>query len=259
MFTSHLFSTPRAGQSARDGVSELHPTTKIPYYAHLVPPEESPLWQRWGRYRYTGIDDEGLENIRFCAEKVIADNVPGDFVEAGVWLGGASIYMAAIGKFWQQKRTTWVLDSFQGMPKPNPNCPHEFTDYSDLTGLIAPLKEVQANFKKFKMLDQVVFVPGWFSDTIPSLQIDQIGVLRLDSDYYESTLLTISKLYPRVSPGGWVIVDDYDCVPGANSAIDQYRAEQGITAQMYRMNRTDNHGVYWQKTATEVFIPSANC
>lgn len=205
--------------------------------------------QAWaGRYYYTGIGAEGLNNIRYCCENVIENNIPGDFVEAGVWRGGASIYMAALAKYWQQDRRTWVLDGFQGMPKPNAENEFETTDYSDVAGLIAPLSEVRDAFYKFQVADLVTFVPGWFHESIPELEIKQISVLRLDNDYYESTMLTIKKFYPQIPVGGWIIVDDYDCVPAATTAIDHFREEMGIKDQMYRMNKITEHGVYWQKT-----------
>lgn len=202
-----------------------------------------------GRFCYSGIGFDGLNNIRYCCEDVIANKIPGAFLEAGVWRGGASIYMAAISKFWKEDRKVWVLDGFQGMPKPNPNCPHEITDYSDLTGLVVSLAEVRQAFSKFNVLEKAIFVPGWFHDSVPELEVDQISVLRLDNDYYESTLLTIKKFYPKVPVGGWIIIDDYDCVPGAKTAIDQFRDEFQIKDQMYRMNKTGNTGVYWKKSA----------
>ena len=133
------------------------------------------------------------------------------------------------------------------MPKPNPTCPHEITDYSSITGLIVPLSEVREACSNFKVLEKITFVPGWFHESLPDLEIKQIAVLRLDNDYYESTLMTIRKFYPLVPIGGWIIVDDYDCVPGAKTAIDQFREESHIKDQMYRMNKSMNTGIYWQK------------
>lgn len=199
------------------------------------------------RFYYTGIGSDGLDNIRFCCEDVIKNNIQGDFLEAGIWRGGATIYMAAIAKFYQQERNIWALDGFQGMPPINRDCPHELTDYSNLKGLIAPLSEVREAFEKFDVLEKTIFVPGWFNESLLELNIEKIAVLRLDNDYYESTLLTIEKFYPKVPIGGWIIIDDYDCVPGATTAINHFREKYKIKEQMYRMNKTSETGIYWQK------------
>ena len=212
------------------------------FYANLIQrciaDGETYSWA--GRFHYSGTGIDALNNIRFCCEDVIKNKIPGDFLEAGIWRGGAVIYMAALAKFWKEDRTIWAVDSFQGMPKPNPDCPHEITDYSSLTGLIVPLSEVRDACSKFEVLEKITFVPGWFNESLQDLEIKQIAVLRLDNDYYESTLMTIRKFYPLIPVGGWIIVDDYDCVPGAKTAIDQFREEMHIKDQMYRMNKSEN-------------------
>lgn len=226
----------------------LHKTLLNKFYDYLVPVDVDGQRFPWANGSYTGIGTSGLDNIRFCCQQVIADNIPGDFMEAGVWRGGAAIAMATIAKYYNQCRTTWLLDSFQGMPPLNTECPHEVTDYSALTGLAVPLQAVVDAFKLFDVFDRVVFVPGWLKDTLPGLVLSSpLAVLRLDTDYYESTLISLVTLYPAISPGGWVVVDDYDCVPGAKTAVDQYRQERNITHQMYRMNHKHGMGVYWQK------------
>lgn len=225
----------------------LHKTLLNKFYDYLVPLDEHGQRYPWANGSYTGIGTSGLDNLRFCCQQAIKDAIPGDFLEAGVWRGGAGIAMASIADYYQQDRTTWMLDSFQGMPPLNTECPHEVTDYSALTGLAVPLLEVVEGFKRFDVFDRVVFVPGWLKDTLPGLSVKQLSVLRLDTDYYESTLASLVALYPILSPGGWVVVDDYDCVPGAKTAVDQYRDEHSIVDQMYRMNHKHGMGVYWQK------------
>jgi hypothetical protein len=89
----------------------------------------------------------------------------------------------------------------------------------------------------------VRFLPGWFSDTLPVCGIERLAVLRLDGDMYASTMDAIVPLYPRVSPGGFVIVDDYHEVPGCKQAISDYRAQEGITAPIQEI---DGLGVYWR-------------
>ena len=226
----------------------LHKTLLNKFYDHLVPVDAEGHRFPWSNGCYTGIGTSGLNNLRFCCQQVISDCVPGDFLEAGVWRGGAAIAMASISKYYNQNRTIWLLDSFQGMPPLNTDCPHEVTDYSSMTGLAVPVTEVVDAFRIFDVAERAIFVPGWLTDTLPGLPVQRLAVLRLDTDYYESTLASLVRLYPLVSPGGWTIVDDYDCVPGAKTATDQYREAEHITDQMYRMNTKHGIGVYWRKS-----------
>ena len=216
------------------------------HYQHLVTHEFSS--KRWSKVAYTGIDVEGLNNIRECCEDVILNSVPGDFLEAGVWQGGASIFAAGVFKAHSQNdRRVLVLDSFQGMPKANFACSKETVDYSDLTGLAVSLNEVMENFSRFGVLEFAQFIPGWLKDTLPGLECPEIAVLRLDNDYYESTKLCIDHLYDAVSVGGWIIVDDYDCVPGCNTAIDEFLSSRRLSPAMSRVNIRTKTGVYWRK------------
>ncbi len=190
-----------------------------------------------------------LDNIEHCAVFAIENDIPGDFVEAGVWRGGASILMRGILKVYgDHKRCVWLADSFQGLPQPDPiNYP---TDAGDVHAtfnsyLAVDLETVSNNFRRYSLLDsQVRFVPGWFKDTLPTAPIEQIALLRLDGDMYESTMETLMALYDRVSPGGFVIVDDYGCVPRCRAAVDDFRCRRGLTESMRIIDWT---GVYWQK------------
>jgi len=106
-------------------------------------------------------------------------------------------------------------------------------------------KSVRENFDRYGLLDdQVRFLPGWFSETLPAAPIERLSVLRLDGDLYESTLDAMNPLYPKLSPGGYVIIDDY-LVPGCRAAVDEYRAEHGITDPIERIDRWS---VYWRRS-----------
>lgn len=216
------------------------------HYQHLVTAEWSS--QLWSKTAYTGIDVEGLDNIRDLLEDVIFNSVPGDFLEAGVWQGGASIFAAGILLAHHQlDRKVWLLDSFEGMPRPNVDCPQETVDYSDMKGLAVSLDEVQQNFERFGLFGFARFVQGWLKDTLPTFDCPTIAVLRLDNDYYESTKLCLEKFYDCVPVGGYVIVDDYDCVPGCNLAVDEFLRSRSINPVLNRMNPRTNTGIYWQK------------
>ena len=245
-----LSHRPRSCREADQYFGLLRDTILNRFYKNLVPIEHSPDWVPWGRYSYSGIGHESLNNLRYCCEDVLTRGVKGEFVEAGIWRGGCVIYMALLAQYYGHDRMTWGFDSFEGMPPLNTECPHEVTDYLALTGLAVSMKEVLQGIQLFRLEGTPIrLVPGWLKDTLdpPPDDLQSISVLRLDNDYYESTKLSLNKLYPLVSRGGWVIVDDYDCVPGATTAVSEYRAEHQVTSPLFRMNRKDGVGVYWQK------------
>ncbi len=163
--------------------------------------------------------------------------MPGDFIETGVWRGGASIFMRAVLKAYRDTtRTVWVADSFQGLPKPDAKrYPADAGDrhwsYSELA---VPLEVVKANFARYGLLDdQVRFLVGWFRDTLPPglARSGRFAVLRLDGDLYESTMDALTNLYPKLSVGGFAIIDDYGAVPACKAAVEDFRAQQGITEE----------------------------
>jgi hypothetical protein len=104
---------------------------------------------------------------------------------------------------------------------------------------------VQDLFARYDLLDdQVRFLPGWFKDTLPRAPIERLALLRIDGDLYESTWDALSMLYPRLCVGGFVIVDDYYCIPACRQAVDEYRQRAGITTPLEAVDWT---GVFWQK------------
>jgi O-methyltransferase len=110
--------------------------------------------------------------------------------------------------------------------------------------LAVPESEVRANFERYGLLDdQVRFLPGWFKDTLHNAPIEQISVLRLDGDLYESTIQALDGLYPRLSPGGFCIIDDYQ-LPYCRQAVADYRDKHGITSEIVDI---DGSGVLWRK------------
>lgn len=198
---------------------------------------------------HTMIGMKRLNNIQHCLESILVNNIPGDCIETGVWRGGATILMRAILKAYGDKtRKVWVADSFEGLPPPNPDkYPHDSgLDLSTIPYLAVPLDVVQSNFKAYGLLDnQVVFLKGFFRDTLPTAPIDRISLLRLDGDLYESTMDALSNLYPRVSVGGYIIIDDFGAIGACAQAVHDYRASELITDPIIPI---DFAGVYWQKT-----------
>lgn len=190
-----------------------------------------------------------MDNIRECVEAVIRDDVPGDLIETGVWRGGATIFMRGVlAAHGVTDRVVWVADSFEGLPAPDPDrYPADAGDtFHRQTGLAVGVEQVKHNFERYGLLDdQVRFLVGWFKDTLPSAPIEQIAVMRLDGDLYESTWQAIEALYPKLAPGGFCIVDDYGAlVDQCQRAIHDYRDANGITEEIVDI---DGHGAYWRK------------
>jgi O-methyltransferase len=173
--------------------------------------------------------------------------VPGDLIETGVWRGGATIFMRGIlAAYGDTTRTVWVADSFQGLPKPSGRYG---ADRNNILWRFPELAvgeaEVRANFARYDLLDdQVRFLKGLFQDTLREAPIEQLAVARLDGDMYESTIVALEALYPRLSVGGYLIVDDYGAFVPCRKAVDDYRREHGIDEPLVQI---DWSGVYWQR------------
>ena len=145
-------------------------------------------------------------------------------------------------------RTVFVADSFEGLPKPDAlRYPADAGDrHWTRRELAVSLDRVRANFARYGLLDeQVHFLMGWFKDTLPIAPIERLAVARLDGDMYESTMDAIEALYPKLQPGGFLIMDDYGAVPACKQATEDYRERCGIREPIVPIDWT---GVYWRKT-----------
>ncbi len=201
----------------------------------------------WPALALTMVGRVRLNQLQHAVETVISEGVSGDLIETGVWRGGATILMRAVlAAHGVTDRTVYVADSFAGLPPPDPQRhPADAGDQHHKKHFLAvSQEEVAANFERFGLLDeQVVFLKGWFADSLPRAAISNIAVLRLDGDMYGSTLDAIDALYPKLSAGGFCIVDDY-ALAGCRAAIDDYRRDHGITAAIQPIDWT---GIYWRK------------
>jgi hypothetical protein len=203
----------------------------------------------WPQEGETMIGMLRLDCIQACVETVLREEVPGDFLEAGVWRGGATIFMKGIlAAYGVKDRRVWVADSFRGLPVPDEvNFPQDVPiDQSIFEELAVSLEQVKANFARYALLDDMVcFLEGWFKDTLPTAPVDALAVLRLDGDYYESTIQILESLYHKVSPGGFVIVDDYGCIEACRQAVTDFRDANGIDDEIVKVDWT---GVYWRRS-----------
>lgn len=189
-----------------------------------------------------------LDNVQMCVETILAEGIPGDFIETGVMRGGAIILMRAVLKaHGVSDRIIWAADSFEGLPPPNPE---KYPADAGAAWHLRPLTEVgvehvKRNFERYGLLDsQTRFLPGWFRDTLPTAPLGPLAMVRLDGDLYESTIDALQPLYPKLSAGGFLIVDDYN-LPMCRQAITDYRRDNGITDEIIPI---DDAGVYWRKS-----------
>lgn len=200
-------------------------------------------------YAETMIGMKRLHNIHECITNVLANKIPGDIIETGVWRGGACIFMRALLSLYGEfDRTVWVCDSFEGLPKPSKGMKDDIKDSLWKNNQLAvSLNEVKYNFAKFGLLsDPVKFVKGWFKDTLPRIpKNQQFAIIRLDGDMYESTMIALQCLYPKLSKGGFCIIDDYRNIKGCKAAVDDYRQMMHIEDEIIRI---DQDGIYWQKS-----------
>lgn len=186
----------------------------------------------WPSRAHTMIGTDRLAHLRACVEDVLARGVPGDLCETGAWRGGASIYLRGLLEaHGDADRRVWVADSFRGLPPPDAAAyPGDAGDrHHTFAELAVPLERVRANFARYGLLDdRVVFLPGWFRDTLPTAPIERLAVLRLDGDMYESTIVALEALYDKLSPGGYLIVDDYGGIEQCRAAVHDFRASRGV-------------------------------
>jgi len=202
-------------------------------------------------YAETMIGHARLDNIQECVTSILEDNIPGDLIEAGVWRGGAAILMRAVlAAHGVSDRDVWLADSFEGLPAPNAD-EYPADAGKDLSGhprLAVDVEQVKTSFSRYGLLDdRVRFLVGWFKDSLPAAPITQLALVRLDGDLYESTMDAITALYPKLSVGGYLIIDDYNAPMWSHAcgqAIRDYRAAHDIIEPIREIDWT---GAYWRR------------
>jgi Macrocin-O-methyltransferase (TylF) len=189
-----------------------------------------------------------MRNLRVLAERVIREGIPGDFLEAGTWRGGACILMRGVlAAHGICDRTVWVADSFADLPVADPatHSADAGDQHSAVDALRISSDQAQANFRRYNLLDrQVRFLKGRFAEPVPTEPVAHLAILRVDGDKYASTIQTLDALYDRVSPGGYVIADEY-LLAGCRQAVDDFRDRHDIHDEL---NDVDGAAVFWRKT-----------
>jgi hypothetical protein len=217
------------------------------------PPEESlePEFESFMARceQYTMTSRERMYAMYLASRHVAKADVPGDIVECGVWRGGSSM-MAALTLLaaTREPRRMWLYDTFEGMPEPGAedfglhgedahaewarNRRGEINEWC-----YAPLDDVRANMAATGLPPEYLeLVQGKVEETIPARAPQRIALLRLDTDWYESTYHELVHLFPLLAPGGVLILDDYGHWGGARNAVERYVGEQGIHLLLNRVD-----------------------
>ena len=199
----------------------------------------------WPSDAETMIGLKRMQQLQDALDTIRREDIPGDVMETGVWRGGAVIFMTAYLRVYGMPRTVFAADSFEGLPPPDPRYPVDHGDkHHEYEVTRVSLEQVKANFAKYDIpTDHVVFIKGFFADTMPTAPVDNLALLRLDGDMYSSTIEVLETMYPKVNPGGFVIVDDY-FLTGARTAVHDYLELRGEHPHIHRI---DAAGAYWRK------------
>jgi hypothetical protein len=189
------------------------------------------------------------------SRETLRKNIPGAFVECGVWKGGSSAVMGLAIRSAGQSRHLHLFDSFEGLPEPTEQDGASAKEYSGgrASGALVSVNQCKAGLEEVKayLLGMLKLEPrhthfhvGWFQDTLPKVasQLGDLALLRLDGDWYESTRLCLEHLYPLLSPGGVLILDDYNSWSGCKKATDEYRTKYCITEPIQEIG---SGAVYW--------------
>ncbi|MGZ4197233.1 MAG: TylF/MycF/NovP-related O-methyltransferase [Solirubrobacteraceae bacterium] len=251
----------RSGLNAALGNGELRARlnrglSKANFELIVRPPTETlePEFEQFRRRcdPYTMTSRERMYAVYQATRYIIEADVPGDIVECGVWRGGSSMMAAlTLMSAGGSDRRLWLYDTFEGMPEPGQrdvgpdgSNAHDEWERNRRDGgndwCYSPIDEVRANILSTGLAaDAVELVQGRIEETIPAQAPDRIALLRLDTDWYESTHHELVHLFPRLSRGGALLVDDYGHWEGVRAAVDEYRRQHGIHLLL---TRTDYAG-----------------
>lgn len=206
------------------------------------------MGQDWPINAETMIGIRRLEQLHFAMHTLKNEKIKGSLMETGVWRGGACIYMAAFCKVYQYEKEIIAADSFRGLPVPDPENEKENqeSNWHAIPYLSVSLEDVKSNFADYGLSgEEIRFVPGFFSDTLPSLDVDEIALLRLDGDMYSSTIDVLENMYDKVVEDGFVIIDDYR-LDSAQSAVSDFLEKRGLSPAFEKI---DEDAIFWRKTS----------
>jgi O-methyltransferase len=199
----------------------------------------------WPVNAETMIGVKRLNNLHMLLNKIRQENIKGDLMECGVWRGGAVIFMSAFLKTHEIDKKVFVADSFEGLPKPDSQFSEDHGDtFFKQDYLRVGLEVVKNNFEKYELMGpNIIFVKGYFEESLKDLNVQTLSLLRLDGDMYSSTWHSLTEMYPKVVEGGFVIIDDY-YLKGAKAALKDYFTQYAIEREIINI---DSRSVYFRK------------
>jgi len=200
----------------------------------------------WSAKPYTMIEYPRLASaydILFEAGRY--NKIEGSIVECGCWNGGYAALMNAVSEQCGEKRNVWLFDSFEGLPKPGEQDVTVRGKKGQLGAAKADVRLVKKVFSEVEK-DRLHIVEGWFQETFPKVtpQMGCIAYLHLDCDFYESTKYCLEQLFPMLSRGAVVLIDDYSYYLGCKKAVDEFLEKEGISTSLIM---TVDHSAYFRK------------
>jgi hypothetical protein len=199
---------------------------------------------------YTVTSNERIVSLIRAVKYIVANEIAGDIVECGVYKGGSILaVLKTLIRLNDSSRQVWLYDTFEGMTKPGASDVSlsrggALEEWEQGPWCYAPFEEVRR-----VVLDtgydeaKIHFVKGRVEETLPTAAPRQISLLRLDTDWYESTMHELNHLFPRLSRGGVIIIDDYGHWAGARKAVDEFLAKNDIPLLLSRIDYTGRIGV----------------
>jgi O-methyltransferase len=201
---------------------------------------------------FTLTSEERIAALLNAVGYVVKHNVPGDIVECGVWRGGSMMAVAlALLQHGDSSRHLYLYDTFDGMSEPTTH-DHSFDGLSAQSQLendpsgwcLSPIEDVRTNVLSTGYPEEKLhFIKGKVEETLPSMRPNCLSLLRLDTDWYESTKHELIHLFPLLDPCGLLIIDDYGHWQGAQKAVDEYLAERKLNVYLHRVDYTCRVGV----------------
>ena len=179
------------------------------------------------------------------ARSLILRGIPGAIVECGVWNGGSAALLAAAAREAGSARRVWAFDSFEGLPRPTDRDPeairrHYFKGWN--RGNPEKVREIWSRLGLPP--EDLVIRRGWFHETFPTAPEGPVALLHIDSDWYESVKICLAAWFDRISPGGVVILNDYNLYSGANEALHEFLEERALQVAIHPMGRA---GAWFEK------------
>jgi hypothetical protein len=204
---------------------------------------------------FTATSSERIQALCQAINYIIKNNIPGDIVECGVWKGGSM--MAAMLTLLEHRNTSrefYLFDTFEGMTQPGKDdisiggrlAANIFEEKKQCgeKWVYSSLQEVQQTISSINYDNtKIHYVKGKVEDTLPNYAPDRISLLRLDTDWYESTKHELVHLFPRLSKQGVIIIDDYGEWEGARKAVDEYIDTNNISILLNRIDYTGRIGI----------------